>query len=68
MLLAPSFTGRSTPFGAGTAGARITPQYTGATTIARQSTGLGGLDAVLIRQSTGGSLRSEERRVGKECW
>lgn len=64
MLLAPSFTGRSTPFGAGTAGARITSQYTGATTIARQSTGLGGLDAVLIRQSTGGSLSPTRQLAG----
>lgn len=65
MPLAPSYTGtRSGPFGAGTAGARITPQYTGTTTIARQFTGLGGSDAALMRQLTGGGLSPTRQLTG----
>ncbi|KAH7915407.1 hypothetical protein BJ138DRAFT_1077635 [Hygrophoropsis aurantiaca] len=48
--LAPSFTGRS-------AGSRsIVPQFTGTTTIARQFTGLRGVDGGMVRQLTGGGL------------
>ena len=62
--LAPLYTGtRSAPVGAGTAGARTT-QYTGTTTIARQFTGLGGLDAALMRQLTGGGLSPTRQLAG----
>ncbi|KIJ68306.1 hypothetical protein HYDPIDRAFT_106480 [Hydnomerulius pinastri MD-312] len=49
--LVPSFTGRSTG-----GGPFVAPQFTGTTTIARQFTGRGGVDAGIMRQLTGGGL------------
>lgn len=63
--LAPSYTGtRSGPFGSGNAFNRVTPQYTGTTTIARQFTGLGGSDIALMRQLTGGSSSPTRQLAG----
>ncbi|KAJ3895051.1 hypothetical protein GG344DRAFT_39640 [Lentinula edodes] len=45
--LVPTHTGSS---------AKVVPQYTGTTTLAKQFTGLGGGDAPLLRQLTGGGL------------
>ncbi|KAJ3737081.1 hypothetical protein DFJ43DRAFT_1049122 [Lentinula guzmanii] len=45
--IVPSHTGSS---------GKVVPQYTGTTTLARQFTGLGGGDAPLLRQLTGGGL------------
>jgi hypothetical protein len=39
-------------------------QYTGATTLARQFTGLGGSDAALMRQLTGGGLSPTRQLAG----
>jgi hypothetical protein len=51
-------------FGSGSAPHRITPQYTGATTLARQFTGIGGSDAALMRQLTGGGLSPTRQLTG----
>ncbi|PPQ89390.1 hypothetical protein CVT25_002208, partial [Psilocybe cyanescens] len=53
--LAPPCTGNSTKFTPLETPIKVSPQYTGTTTIARQFTGVGGSDAIL-RQLTGGGL------------
>ena len=52
----PSSPARSPVLPSHTGSRGVAPQHTGTTTIARQFTGLGGSDAALMRQLTGGGL------------
>lgn len=64
--LGPSYTGMRNggPFGSGNVPVRIMTQCTGTTTLARQFTGLGGSDAALMRQLTGGGLSPTRQLAG----
>jgi len=52
------------PFGSGNVPSRITTQFIGTTTLARQFTGLGGSDAALMKQLTGGGLSPTRQLAG----
>ena len=52
----PSSPARSPVLPSHTGNRGVAPQHTGTTTLARQFTGLGGSDAALLRQLTGGGL------------